>query len=633
VTVGLKAVSEFFSRKASDTGVSKSAHVSEKALPQKASEEPKPAVPVVSKEDEYRLSKSQEDPTETAFIASKDDAYMSRKSQENPVETASIVSKNDHFIPKSQRGDSDGDDFSIMSGKSSSTTDSDSISLASTNTEYSLSKRTTDLSSFSSVSSMSRKSTNAFGEQPKALQRVKTALSFSRKSSIESEVKDTSKLEKEVLKNNAEYEKRYEKTIDAIDKRNNKFNTTIEKAVDKWGSSEQFQREALKFASTDTMKPLVLKKGQEKVQAELLEKGITSVTIREDMVDAALKGLIAGKAEQAGKTPKDYLGSTSWSAKGDAVKKSFSVGVDGVKVVPAQSKLATKATKLETAGNRLDHEPERRIHPDDLNRDTYKAKGRLMASRRSERFPKTDSKAAIEDAQLSPKEKAEKELLRKQDSITELESRIENYDAKPLKAALAERDALEVRAVFDGLGGAVKDPEAAGTVVHGLLDEHLPYDLKIPVDKMHTVPDSQNKVIFNIANEVTKGGNAEKIPKAQIQVEKLYSEIAPEAKELKTLKSEQNLMKAQNAHIDKEGDTFYEPFEHSFELRVGVANSEKNILPRDLEKSRIDMMPKGLSELTTRAYPELSRRFKEELRTAVENFRPSNRMPGEFPEE
>lgn|GEM_PF-2212598 len=599
------------------------------------------AEPVASKDDHFnsRQLSSKNDQSVETLSANKDDHYIPNqtpkdaeykpcKAQEDDAETAAIANNDDQFIPKSQRGDSDGDNASMRSGKSSlsqaSTTDSDSLSLASTQSDYVLKTRSTDLSSISSISGISRKLLNDVGERPTVLHRVKTALSFSRKSSLESEGKNTVGSEKQVIKNNAKYEKRHQETIDAIDKRNTELNNTVEKVL---LSNENFRREMLKLASTDKIKPLVLKKGQEKVQEELLEKGIQSVTIREDMIEAALKGVIAGKAEKEGMTTEEYLGKTSLSAKGDAFKESFSTGTNGVKVVKAQSDLTKIVTNMERAGKKHDIEPERPIHPDDLNRDTCKPKGRLLAYRRSERFPTTDSKAGIEDAHLSPKEKAKKQLAQKQERIAELDSRVENYDAKPLKAALDERDALQVRTVFDAFRGVSQDWKLTGNILHGRLGDHP----KISVDEMNTVEASEKALIHNVAKEVAKNGNAEKMLKAQLEVERRHMEIGPDARELKALKSEQNLAKAQNAHIDEDGDTFYDPFEHSFQLRVGIEKSEKNILPLDLEKSRIDMAPKGIGEVTTRALPELGRRFKNYVGKELDAIKLSNAMPGAIP--
>jgi len=399
---------------------------------------------IKSSKDEFTLRKPKNKEIGNAEPgASKDDQFLPSQAPsktENSGDSPPKADKDDHFIAtNTPTGLEDkADNASIHSGRSESTASSRSSSFQGDDTDsISLTRSKSQSSTALTSPIISRTSTEASSsdlKQPKLLTRIRSA--FSSKSSLsQMEEKSAAQAEKCNARNIEKFEMRAQKTRKAIDERNAQLNAATEKIVQ---ATEESKREALKLLSTEKIKPFAINKAMEKVQRKLPEK----INLRPDIMDSALSGVIAGKAEKFEMTPEDYLGRTSRSEKMAVMKETTSVTGTGIKLGMAQSALTKNAAKLEKAGQTLPEAHESGIHPDDLIMDTAKQKGRLMAQRRTEVQPIQLDKADLQNPHLTPADRTEKWLAATDRRIDELETQISDYDATPLQAVLKKRDAL-----------------------------------------------------------------------------------------------------------------------------------------------------------------------------------------------
>ncbi len=214
------------------------------------------------------------------------------------------------------------------------------------------------------------------------------------------------------------------------------------------------------------------------------------------------------------------------------------------------------------------------------------------------------TKEPLFGGELSPKEKAHKQLEARDQRLRQLDAELRQQDPSALNQAIRERDFYQTSTVGDVLRGAANQPKEAGIVLSHVAHQHIP---KGPgaqaLYSPKTVKNAEYQLSHSVGQELGKG-NAEKMLQAQVKVETLHNQGKSTAQELRDLHRQKALESDRQMMIDADGDTFFDAFESARNLRKAEKRYDATALqqlprPEDalyLDDTVSQFIPKSLGE-------------------------------------
>ncbi|WP_303673681.1 hypothetical protein [Vampirovibrio chlorellavorus] len=228
---------------------------------------------------------------------------------------------------------------------------------------------------------------------------------------------------------------------------------------------------------------------------------------------------------------------------------------------------------------------------------------RLLPQAAPARLPKPNREPLFGN-ELSPREKAHQQLEARDQRIHQLDAELRQQDPAALNDAIRERDYYQTGTAGDVLRGALNQPREAAVVLGHMAHHRIPKGAGAkPLFHAAQVHKAEYQLSHSVGQELGKG-NAEKMLKAQVQVETLHTQGKKPAQELRDLHKQKALEADRQLVIDPDGDTFYDAFESPAAIRQADKRYEaqaRQQLPRPEDALYLDdavsqFIPQSLGE-------------------------------------
>lgn len=405
-------------------------------------------------------------------------------------------------------------------------------------------------------------------------------------------------MNRKLQKRERAYQRAHDQLADSIEIRNKTQGKLTEKVVNKGTQNEALQQVGLSQADK-FVTGTGLSNGLLKTDPPLVSQFVGDTRLTKGFLD----GFSARKASNRGMTPEQYAqpaAGTKLQAGGEVLKLTpetvqtatthRDVLKRSVRFESATQKLrATRMTDLTARQGDLRKQkhgriqsgsyqanspeelaavlnktrPESHIQTDDINLPLPGPQGLLpkAAPQRLATTTNLPKNSRKQGAELTPRQKTERELAGRDRRITELDAQLRQQDPVALQKAVQERDYYQTQTGGDVLKGLVSTPSESATLGLNHVYQRIPKKPNAqPLFSGETIRRAEDRVGYAVGHQVA-GGNAEKALRAQTQVEALHAGGKPAASELYALRAQKAMETDRAMIVDRSGKKYYDAFE------------------------------------------------------------------------